>query len=190
MGEAHIYAVDITRDFDPGQLTAPGAEELANGEEDGLAGNQHYRDLRGASWDDVADVLTCEAEAFTRFAAASDLDEEAEQFDEERLGFMEPEDLWGLDVGVAGAALALAALGAIPVGSCNAGGFGGHHQARFPYVAFFIGQASPQAVLGIAAEVDIGLDIIDPGIGRLFAKGDHDLHRFGRRALDRHRNSG
>jgi hypothetical protein len=57
--------------------------------------------------------------------------------------------LWGLDIGVASATIALSALGAIP-GSCNAGGFGGHHQAAYPYVSFFLGGISPEFVIPIS----------------------------------------
>jgi hypothetical protein len=186
LADERAYGVEIIRAFDPRDLSTPDSDEVENGEEDGLAGNQQYRDLRDVDWEDVEGVLACEAAAFTRFAEADDLDQAAELFDEERLELVEPDDLWGLDVGVAGAALTLAALGAIPVSSCNAGGFGGHYVARFPYVAFFIGVADPATVLALAAEADVGLDVVDPGLGRLYGTGDRDLHRFAALALRRH----
>lgn len=182
------YPVTIVRAFPPGELAALPAAEADRGEEDGLAGNRDYQDIRGVSWDDLDRTLQLEGELLRRFAAAEDKDLEAELFEEERLEAVLPEEeLWGLDVGVAGAVLALAALGAVPVVSCNAGGFGGHHVAQFPYVGFFLGHVEAQAVLTAAEEADVGLDIVAGGLGRLFGRTDLDLHRFARRVLARHK---
>jgi len=188
LAAARTYPVEIVRRLDPHDLAQPGEDELDRGEEDGLGDNQQYQDLRGASWDDVADALDREAALFERFEAAADLDAEAERLDEERANAVFPEDdLWGLDVGVIGATMALSALGATPVSSCNAGGFGGHHVARFPYVAFFATPHQAQLILAIAEDAAVGLDVIDAGIARLFGRTDVDLHRFGRAALRRFR---
>jgi hypothetical protein len=180
------YLVDLVRHFEASALVTPTASELRRGEADGLAGNQQYSDLQGMGWEEVADAVGREAVLFDRFEGAADIENEAERFDEERLEALDDaEALWGLDLGVAGATLALSALGAIPVSSCNAGGFGGHHTARFPHVAFYIGRASPAAILAIADAADVGLDVVDPGLGRLFGRADFDLHRFAEIALHR-----
>lgn len=180
------YQVEIVRHFPVGELAMPSRAEVERGEEDGLAGNQHYQDLRGSSWEEAAGVLARETALIARFDAAADLDEEAELFEEERLEEVFPEaDFCGLDVGVAGAAIALSAMGAIPVSSCNAGGFGGRHTAAFPYVAFFIGDASPEAVIGAATDAEVGLDVIHGGIARIYGRTDRDLHRFGEAAARR-----
>lgn len=185
------YQVEVVRRFPADELAMPSRAEVERGEEDGLAGNQHYQDLRGSSWEEAVRVLAREAALIDRFDAAIDLDEEAEIFEEERLEEVFPEaDLCGLDVGVAGAAITLSAMGAIPVSSCNAGGFGGHHTAAFPYVAFFLTHELADEVLATAAAADVGLDIVDGGIARLFGRTDRDLHRFGQIALVRHRASG
>lgn len=178
------YAVELVRCFRTAELINPSTEELNSGEEDCLAGNLHYRDLRGFTWDDVADALQRETALFERFAAAADQDQEAEQFDEERIDALDELDaIWALDIGTAAATVALSALGAVPVSSCNAGGFGGHHAARFPYVAFYIGAAEPAMILSIAENAGLGLDVIDPGLGRLFGRTNFDLHRFAGHAL-------
>ena len=66
------------------------------------------------------DALGREKALFERFARAADLNREAELYEEERANADQPEeDLWGLDVGVVGATLALSALGATPFNSCN-----------------------------------------------------------------------
>lgn len=181
------YPIEIARRFAAEDLATPSAAEVERGEEDGLAGNQHYQDLRGVTWQEVAAAVGREAELIARFDIASDLDEEADLLDEERAEAVFPEDdLWGLDVGVAGAAVALSALGATPASSCNAGGFGGQHIARFPYVAFYIGDANPAEILALATDAEIGLDTVD-GLGRLYGARDRDLHRFAALALRRHR---
>ena len=126
-----IYPVEIIRRFPASELEVPSAAELDRGEEDGVAGNHHYEDLRGVTWELASEVLAEETTLISRFlSAAQHLDVEADQFEDERLDGDDP--LYGLDIGVAGAAFALSALGAVPVGSCNAGGFGGHHVASFP----------------------------------------------------------
>jgi hypothetical protein len=178
------YSVELVRRFPAAALINPSAGELDSGEEDCLVGNLHYRDLRGFTWDDVADVLRRETTLFERFAAATDQDQEAEQFDEERIDTLDELDaIWALDIGTAAATLALSALGAVPVASCNAGGFGGRHAARFPYVAFYIGAAEPAVILSLAESTGLGLDVIDPGLGRLFGRTNFDLHRFAGHAL-------
>jgi hypothetical protein len=184
---ARTYPQPITRILDPDTLGVLSEEDADRGEEDGLEGNQQYRDLRGMSWAQVEAALRQEAAFFNRLAAAADLDEEAELIEEEREAADFPEDdLWGLDVGVISATLALSALGATPVSSCNAGGFGGHHVAAFPHVAFFLPRSAAAEVLAVAEEADVGVDVVEGGIARLYGRADFDLHRFAQLALNRH----
>jgi hypothetical protein len=187
VADARTYSHPIIRVLNPDTLEVLSEEDADRGEEDGLEGNQQYRDLRGMTWAQVAATLLQEAEFFDRLAAAADLNEEAELIEEERAAADFPEDdLWGLDVGVIGATLALSALGATPVSSCNAGGFGGHHVAAFPYVAFFLPRSAAAEVLAIAEEADVGVDVVEGGIARLYGATDFDLHRFAQLALNRH----
>lgn len=184
------YSVTIVRRFKAADLAMPARDDIERGEDVGLAGNQHYQDLRGIGWEEVAAALKREAMLIARFDAAVDLDGEANRYEEECAeAFLPEEDLWGLDVGVAGAVLALSAMDAIPVSSCNAGGFGGHHAASFPHVAFYLKPAAAADVLAVAEIADVGLDIVVGGIGRLFGRTDFDLHRFAQVALARHRAS-
>lgn len=189
--EPRIYPMPIERNFDLDALAELSEEEADSGEEDGLQGNQQYRDLRGATWAQVKHAVDAETTLFERFAAAVDLDAEAENYDQERDEALFPEDdLWGLDVGVIAAALALSALGAVTASSCNAGGFGGRHVAIFPHVAFFASRATAVEILAIAEAADVGLDVVEGGIGRLYGHTDFDLHRFARAALARQATSG
>lgn len=113
MTGSRTYSVAIVRELDLDALAVLSDEEADAGEDDGLQGNQQYRDMRRATWDQVADALAQEAALFQRFAASADLDEEAELYEQEREdAFLPEEDLWGLDIGVIGATLALSALGA------------------------------------------------------------------------------
>lgn len=105
---ARVYPAPHEREIDVEALAILPEEEADAGENDGLQGNQQYRDLRGISWEQVADGLRAEAALFQRFEASEDIDAEAERYEEERDEALLPEeDLWGLDVGVIGATLAL-----------------------------------------------------------------------------------
>jgi|SRR5271154_3798874 hypothetical protein len=89
----------------------------------------------------------------------------------------------GLDLGVTSATIALSAFGAMPVGSCNAGGFGGKHQGAYPYVAFFIGGADPDAIISIARAAGVGVRSNGVGLVQIFGSGDLDLLRFAETAV-------
>lgn len=185
---ARLYPAPSEREIDLKALAVLSEEEADAGEDDGLQGNQQYRDLRGISWDQVADALAAEAALIQRFGASDDIEAEAERYDEEREeAFLPEEDLWGLDVGVIGATLALSALGATTVSSCNAGGFGGFHVAQFPHIAFFLPREIAGEVLAIAEAAGAGLAMTTGGLVCLSGRTDLDLHRFGEVALARHR---
>ncbi len=183
-----VYPAPLEREIDLKALAVLSEEEADAGEDDGLQGNQQYRDLRGISWDQVADGLEAEAALIQRFGASDDIEAEAARYDEEREeAFLPEDDLWGLDVGVIGATLALSALGATTVSSCNAGGFGGFHVAQFPHVAFFLPREIAGEVLAIADLAGAGLAMTTGGLVCLSGRTDLDLHRFGEVALARHR---
>jgi len=184
---ARVYPAPPEREIDVEALAVLSEEEADAGEDDGLQGNQQYREMRGMSWGQVAEALEREAALFQRFAAATDLDDEAERYDEERAeAFLPEEDLWGLDIGVIGATMALSALGATTVSSCNAGGFGGVHIAQFPHVVFFLPRQAVAEVLAIAEAADVGVAMTTGGLVCLSGRTDLDLHRFAEVALARH----
>lgn len=181
------YPQTIERRLKADQLALLDEAEADTGEEDRLQGNQQYRDLRFADWPLVERAISAERALFARFEAATNLDQEADIYDEERFEALDPEeDWWGLDVGVIGAVLALSALGAVTVSSCNAGGFGGRHVEPFPLVVFFLPQSAVAEVLAIAEEADVGLDTTQGGLVQLYGRTDYDLHRFGEAAWARH----
>jgi hypothetical protein len=67
-----------------------------------------YQDLRGYGWPDGARALVVEHRLIARLQEAEDLEAEAMRIDDARLDCFEPSDgLWGLDLGVASATIAL-----------------------------------------------------------------------------------
>jgi hypothetical protein len=173
------FDVEIGRILDIDALEDLSDDEAEEADESGyLAGNQAYRDLRGWDWAAVGEALDFERGLIRRFQDAADPALEEELFNEERLKTIEPvEELWGLDVGVAAATIAISALGGSPVSSCNAGAFGSHHQARCPYVAFYLPRARAQQVLNLAEAADVGF-IVDAGLAQIYARTVVDLVRF------------
>jgi len=187
----HAHPVAIGQTLDVSRLATLSNADADEAEETGyLAGNQMYQDLRGYGWGDVAAAIEVEHRFIARLQAADDLDDEAQRIDDERLDCFEPSDgLWELDIGVAAATIALSALGATPVGSCNAGGFGGHHQARYPYVAFYVNPGAADLILALARGADVGLRGDETGLAQIYGAGDLDLLRFAETALTSQRSA-
>ncbi|GLI95768.1 hypothetical protein [Methylocystis echinoides] len=181
---------EIRRELKIGDLADASMEELEQAEEDGsLAGNRSYRDLRGFSWEGVRAALDAEISVIKRLKAAEDLEAEISAFEDlQATSFEDEPALWGLDVGVAAATIALSAYGATPVSSCNAGAFGGEHQARYPYAAFFLPKELAPEIVLCAAASDVGLVCDENGVAQIYGRGEMDLVRFAETAWKR--NSG
>ena len=182
------YAAVICREVDVDRLAIIDPASLETADETGyLDGNAMFQDLSGVTWQQVDQAVARETDLVARLQAADDIDHEAEAIDEERLeAFDDADALWHLDVGVAGAVVALSALGCTPVGSCNAGGFGGQHQAEHPYVAFYLPSPSAPAVLSLAEAASVGLIVDDAGLAQLYADRDLALLQFARLAVTHH----
>lgn len=163
----------------------------AAGDEGYLRGNSRYADHRGWLWADVRDALKVEAAVVDQIAAAVPVSAEAEAaFEAQRdLDSEGAEALWGLDVGVASAVIALSALGAVPFISCNAGSFGGVHAASRPYVAFYIAKASADLLVALAESAGVGLEVQD-GVLCLYGRTILDLMQFARLAEAQSRSAG
>ena len=172
--------IEIRRELNIDSLAELSPAEASEAEEQGyLAGNRSYRDLRGSGWEDVRRALDLERALVDRIEAADDPAAAESEFDELRLQALDPiEELCGLDVGIASAVLAISALGAIPVSSCNGGCFGGPHQARHPYVAFYLPKDRAARVLDLAEAADIGLFVGQDGIAQVYGRAIRDLLRF------------
>jgi hypothetical protein len=178
LGE-RIYDEPVRRLIVPASLAVLSDDEADAGEDHGLEGNHLYRDVRSVEWDLVAAAIQAEAALFNRFRASADMDAEYEAWREELEEAETPEeDFWGLDLGVISAVFALSAIGAVTVRSCNAGGFGGSHAEPFPLITMFLPVEHVVEVLAAAEVADVGLDMLESGLVRLYGRTDFDLHRF------------
>lgn len=176
-----LFNIEVRQDVDPARLYWPSRREMAD-EEASLAGNQHYQDLRGFKWSDVAKALEAEHQLLARIEIASDTEiEEARIIDE--LSEETETPLYGLDIGVAAAVLTLSAAGAIPASSCNGGAFGGFHQGSNPYVAFYVRPRRLLAVQAWARTAGLGLNVTGEGVVGLHARRVDDLLAFANVAL-------
>lgn len=179
-----LFNVDLRQDVDPAQLYWPSRSEL-RGEEAAPAGNQHYQDLRGFKWEDVARVLPFEHQLLARLEAATDAAAEEERIIDELALQSEADEthpLFELDIGVASAVLTLSSGGAIPATSCNGGAFGSFHQGSNPYVAFYVRPRRLLAIQSWAKAAGLGLNIVE-GIVGLHARRVDDLLTFAEVAL-------
>lgn len=174
----------IRRNIVVSDLAVLSEEEASNADVDGcLAGNQHYNDLRGMTFADLAATLVREDALVDVFEAVGDPAALEERFAQERGTAFEPvDDLWGLDVGVAGAVIALSALGATPVSSCNGAIYGPAHQSHYSYVAFYLADADLSVLLRLAEADALGL-VGNDGLAHLYGSVSA-LRMFARRALD------
>jgi hypothetical protein len=181
------YTIPLRREVDASRLVVIDRTTLEAADEAGfLEGNAMFQDLSGCTWADAVIAVAAEAALIARLTTAEDLETEAQRVDEERYDAFEDADaLWNLDVGVIGAVIALSALGCAPVGSCNAGGFGGHHQAQHPYVTFFLPAAAVAEVLALAEAAHVGLIVDEEGRAQLYADRDLGLAVFAQLALVR-----
>lgn len=134
-----------------------------------VAGNYQYKDLRGASWSDVMDVLCQDRELSPRLKIATDVDDEIKKYLGARsaVPVVEEDDrdelFWDsvysyLDPGLASTVLALSAAGAAPVFSCNGGIFGDEHFEKFPLVGFYASEEVGRKIEILACSAGVILE--------------------------------
>lgn len=184
-----IFDLEMPVRADAARLRWPHRVEVS-GEDAAPAGNQHFQDLGGADWDDVARFLSLEDRLVARISQAVDPAAEEALVQAELDGLADLDDqtpLLGLDIGVASAVLALSAHGAIPVASCNGGAFGARHAGCNPYVATFIRPRRFLLVQDWAATANLVVTVNDDGVALLHARRIEDLMTFARLALAYHR---
>lgn len=183
-----VFEIEVRQTLDVQGLDAlTDAEADAAGDEGFLRGNGRYEDHRGWTWRDVRAALEVEGPLLAQLAETDDSAATEAAFEAAR----DPEDegaavLWGLDIGVASAVIALSAMGAMPFISCNAGSFGGIHAASRPYIALYLAAAAPEAILALARRAGVGLEVED-GVVRLYARSALDLLQFACFAEETHR---
>ena len=137
------------------------ADELDAAEDEGLGGNGEYQDLQDCDIDDLRHALIREAAALQTVLCSPD-----SAFAEEAYKAARPMDddrsaLWHLDLGVAGAVVAMVTLGAHPVLSCNGGIFGTPHTFSSPVIQLYLENADPDRLVDLANKAGIGISVWD-----------------------------
>jgi hypothetical protein len=179
-----VASIKIRQALDFSSLEALSDEDADEADDDGyLDGNQHYQDLRASTWQDVRYALAREENLTRTFLDAEHPDLAERDFYAARNLDDEQESLWGLDVGVAAAVVALNVLGARTSLSCNGGAFGGEHFRDMPCVRFFPGSASQNYLLKLAGQARVGL-VEENGRALLYGRTIRDLQRFAAAALN------
>lgn len=182
MAERCPGQVQIRREIAVERLAVPDPQ-VVGGEESGFEGNRAYDDLRGLAPDDLRTALRRERLWIQRLRRAMDLDAAAAALEEERFESFDDDGLWGLDVGVGSATVALSVLGCTPFYSCNGGLLGGFHVGSHPVIAFFLPAIAADQVLALAEMADVGLVLDAAGRARLYAASLEPLVRFAELAL-------
>jgi len=148
------FDVEIARSVSANNLHWPTRGEASD--EGSLGGNRSYLDLRDFTWAEAARLYEKEAQLIERLEAAADLDAEYELIEDEL--YEDDEGLFGLDIGVASAVLALSAAGCIPCSSCNGGAYGGSHNELYPVVGFYAKARQIDLLLRCAEEAAVGME--------------------------------
>lgn len=180
-----MTTIEIRHDLNVSRLDLLSEEMRDAADESGeLDGNSHYNDLSVASWNDVAHALVSEASLIHKLEASSDPAAEERAIYEARDGSEDRDVLWHLDVGVAAAVMALNALGAHTVLSCNGAEFGGTHFRDYPSIRFFPHEAEIDELLDLARNSGVGL-VEEDGRALLYGRTVRDLQCFAALALER-----
>lgn len=154
----------IEQSIDPSLLAWPSESDLAS-EEHFVRG---YMDLRGFTWEDACETLTLERDILVR--ATGDLSVAGESLSDD-----EYYALYGLDVGVAAAVVALSAANCAPFTSCN-GGAG--HQEAHPCIGLYCRKGRVRNLLKAAEFARCGLASRESGIVVLYAESVAPLLLF------------
>jgi hypothetical protein len=171
-----VFDVDIERAIEVEALAWP--ERGGAQDESCLGCNRSYFDLRGVGWRAVSEMIVTERRVMRQLQTAPDMVAAYENLKEQW-----EEDcefpLWGLDLGVASAVVALSAARCIPFTSCNAGAFGdGPHPESYPLVAFYMRRATAQLIIDSASSTCVGLHQDSYGTVHVYARTVSDLHKF------------
>jgi hypothetical protein len=170
LAEIHCFDVVVERELNGVAFAWPSDAELAN-----LSASPYHQDLRAIDRAQAQSALIHERELVVRFQAATTFEEAEAEVVEMRESLIPESDHWGedilfgLDLGVASAVLAISAVGCIPVASCNGGAFGGTHAAVCPIVAFFMKPGHQSLLLACATRAGVGLRVCEDGQVQVYA---------------------
>ena len=162
------FDVHIKRHIDLERLSWPKPGEAMD--EGDLGCNRCYEDLRCLPWCEARRVYAFEDKCIERILNSTHAEKEYESIIAELADDLDTIGLFGLDIGVASAVLALSSARCIPFTSCNAGAFGGNHAEEWPMVAFYAKVPSIPLLLECAEEARTGL--VNAELGSLVTYAD------------------
>jgi hypothetical protein len=152
-------------------MTLPGRSER----ETLLLDNHDYGPIR-ASWREARRALKYEYRLLKRLESCADIRTELVVISDRDCEIDCP-PLDGLDIGVAGAVLTLAALGCVTVTSCNGGCFGDWHREDYPLIVFYAKPQDKETLLKAARESGAGITHYQAGL-MVWANDIWDIHNF------------
>ncbi len=137
--------------------------------------NHDYEPIR-STWKGAKEVLELENSLLKRLELASDFPKELDVIADEL--YEDPEHPFlGLDIGVAGAVLTLAAMKCVTLSSCNGGALGDCHHESHPLVVFYAERDQSCILLEAAAKAEVGMSNEDGPI-LVWANDIRHLHNF------------
>ncbi len=176
----HAFLGGLAINVDRERLSWPGWGAAAN--DSGLGRNRWYFDLRGMGWKTVTAMLLEEGRLLDRVRRASDMAREVMVIRGEIEAGLErdlDDPLWGLDLGVASATLALSAAGCVTFDSCNGGIFREtRHPEGHPLVAFFMRPRVAAEIEVTAAQAAVGVDTNQDGSLQVYSSSPWGLYGF------------
>ena len=177
------FDVQIERHIDSECLSWPKPGQAMD--EEGLGGNRCYEDLRRLSWGEARRVYAFEDKCIERILNSMHPKKEYVSIKAKLNDDSNTFGLFGLDIGVASAVLALSSARCIPFTSCNAGAFGGYHAEEYPVVAFYAKVPSIPLLLECAEEAGTGL--VNSALGSLITYTDdiRKMRRFAKAIIER-----
>ena len=136
--------------------------------------------MRGLSVADAWEGIHEEAALLDRISSLAPDDDVTDVIEEL---YEDCSELAGFDIGVAGAVMALSAVGAVPISSCNGGLLNeASHPSDIPHILFSAKSDQIAIISEAAGSADVGL--INNGEHlELFARSIPDLNLFARQLL-------
>jgi hypothetical protein len=158
----------IVREVDPEDLRWPTLE--INLGTDGENFNRAYQHLRGAPWKEVNRILALEKSLLNEGSSSEVTSEDSAKEEDEDEAL-----LYGLDLGVASAVLALSASGCVPISSCNGAP---NHSEAYPLILFRCRRARLPDIVAVAETTGCGLENGSDGTVILYADTTSRLISF------------
>ena len=187
------FTIEIVRNLRPEDLRWYSPDDNASAS---LGINRRYEDLRAFRWDDVETVLEIERDVIAQIEAMTFDEEQDETPESAAIEILEKHEgaqdtwsmwggpLYGMDLGVASAVIAVSAARCVPFSSCNAGAFGGSHNEPYPCVAFYVRPQLVPLLTACAEKAGVGLTLGWDRTALLFADSVDGIMTFAQVCVD------